>query len=173
MKVDAFPDQDLKHILLEAEKEINESYMESTNEMFKMHEVLRPKCSDLPKKISEKNICYHAGFVTQLKAVWTLFTTSKKYITDCLIRLIGYEIFGRIIKVAFTMVLKIIGNIVGLLIVTAIKILYFIVKMFYFIYKGVNELDRKKRSADFGDAAGTAVKIVLSIVGLRKKRKLF
>jgi len=168
----ANPPASIQALLREAKSEINESYVVSQTNIKESEIVngLSSQCNDLPTVINQEQVCSSSTLATKASAVWKILTWENA--KTCLIA-VG---LGLIIKKALTYliekVITILVNIFSLFAVTVLKVVYFAVKVGYYIYQAVRETNMKKKSGFWGDAVGSAVRMLLVIAGVDRRRKM-
>jgi hypothetical protein len=160
----------IKDILEISKKEIANSWKASEATKKAIHENYAiSNCDNLPVTIDNKDRCNNASLASKVVALWNIITFDN--VKNCLISFgIGTAI-NKMIGFAVEKILSIIANMFSLFAVTIIKVVFYAARMLYFIIKATNQIKIVEKSESWGSAAGNAIKIVLTILGIAKKRK--
>jgi hypothetical protein len=165
------PPASIQPLLEEAKIEINESYIMAKTNLMEAQEAqnLSSDCGDLPETLDGVDACSNASFTTKAAALWKVLTFAN--FKDCLVAHgVGF-IVQRVLMVVIEKVISILANIFSLFAITILKVVYFALKLGHYLYKAHKTDNLKKRSGHLGNAVGTAVRIVLVIVGVEKRRR--
>lgn len=164
------PPKDIKPLLIEAKFELMESEGQSKINESNINALGQFKCDNLPPYLidKEKDTCIKVSFATKALAAIKLF--SFQNVLTCVAFLGANQIFVKIAGFAIDKVLSILLNVVGLFAYGIIKIVYYAVKIIFYLYEAHSEKDKRKKSQNFGDAVGTAIKIILTIIQVSRRR---
>lgn len=158
-------------LLLSAKTQIGSSWQasEERKKLIKQNNSVS-SCDNLPSLIKNDEICTNANYTSRAVAFWN--TLNFGTVKSCLLAFGFGTIINKILTAGVNLVLKVLANLFSLFAITAAKIIYYAAKLFYNIKKAFGSQEYKEKSGYWGSAVGYGIKIVMTISGIAKKRKL-
>jgi hypothetical protein len=135
------------------------------------------ECNNLPDEENQNLKCYEVGIFKYVTVLWDLLTSTKTkddkdQIKSCFKHLINDQILQTIIKFTTEQLLGIIKKVLGFMFLRVVKSLYYSIRLLVRFLKASVVKDVAERSERLGEAAGFAVKMLMSSACGKKKRRM-
>jgi hypothetical protein len=165
-----------EQVKAKAKSEIEKTLNSTESSFFNLN--LLSECGNLPDKENHSMKCYELGMLMYGKVTFELVKSasqkeSRPEINTCIKHFIKDQILQSILNLEVEKLLKVLLNIYGAMFFGLMKSLYYSIRMLISYARSTDSTKTvSEKSQHLGEVAGFAVKMILSTMGMKKRKRM-